>query len=100
MNTLYSIEEIRAVVLNHCLVPDHLLDAYDKDCPDKAYLFRLLVEILAKAQGVDDPKTDFVDFVSRQATFWRKWVILAKEFREWNKMLHSAKADFTPPCPF
>lgn len=38
MDATYTIREIKAVIMNQSKVPKYLLDAYDIDNPDKAYL--------------------------------------------------------------
>jgi len=107
MDEVYTIEAIRAVLLNQGVVPQYLLDAYDLDHPDaltakgrevdeSEYLFQLLVLIIAKAQGVSEPGTAFVEFVRKDTASWHKWVILAKNYRKWQIELNSVKATSVP----
>lgn len=96
MGGRYTITEIRAVIMNQSKVPKYLLDAYDVDNLDKSYLFDLLVLIIAKAQGVEEPGKDFTEFVSKNATSWREWVILAKHYRKWEESLNPLRPISVP----
>lgn len=96
MDATYTIREIKAVIMNQSKVPKYLLDAYDIDNPDKAYLFDLLVMIVAAAQGVEAPDERFITFVAKDATSWCKWAILAKEYREWEELLNPLRPVSVP----